>query len=196
MVPQNVLDPCPWPQAHQGTLLPSPLSWDVLAAGCGEGFGTGGSCGFSQALRGKRDSAGESLNISPSFKHFFSKLKQSISEAFTASLETGQSKISQLICLYIPVEPLCLYVKCANKTSLLVLFSLYLITLPSLCRQTHFHQKVGSFLQRHYMSPSIHLLPHFRGEDFHSKTQQGIWEVDAPKGSKCCPAFHSVHLLL
>lgn len=157
MVPQNVSDPCPWPQAQQGTLFHSPLPRD--GSRLWRGFWDRRELLLlPQELRGKRDTAGESFHISPSFKHFFSKLKQSISEAFTASLETGQSKISHLICLYIPIELLSLCKICQQN---LPAYSFPFVPHYSFSfsLQTNtFHQKFGSFLSKGTCTSSQYLL--------------------------------------
>lgn len=133
MPPQSVSAPCPQPQAQQGTLLHGTSLRDVMAPSYGEGLWSRRE--LRLLLQGKRDTTGESLCISPSFKHFFSKLKQSTSEAITVSLEASQCKIPQLMALDTPAHCLCLCLKFANKISLLtstyaVLFSLHPIALP------------------------------------------------------------------
>lgn len=135
------------------------------------------------------------------------KLKQSTSEAITASLEASQCKISQLMALDTPARgPLPPSQICQQNLSAHVhlccssLFAPCCSSFPfSLhCRQTHGHQKVDSFLHSGTCtSPSICLLPHLDGEDFSSNIHWEVWEVATPKGStKSCPAFHSAPLLL
>lgn len=120
MPPQTFSAPCPQLQAQQGALLHSTCPRNETAAGYGESLWTRRELWLlMQGLMGKENTTEESPHISPSFKHLFSKLKQSTSEAITVSLEARQGKISQLMALDIPAHCLCLHLKFANKVSLL-----------------------------------------------------------------------------
>lgn len=207
MPPQSLSAPCPWPQAQQGTLLCGTSPRDAMAAGYGEGGYVDQERSVASPAGADGDTAGESLRISPSFKHFFSKLKQSTSEAITVSLETNQCKNiptngSRHPCaLSLPPSQICqqnlpayVHLRCSFLFALYCSSSLF----SPHHRQTHFHQKVDSFLHsKTCTSPSICLVPHLSDEDFSSNIHWEVREVAAPKGSaKCCPAFHSAHLLL
>lgn len=176
MPPENVSGPCPRPQAQQGTLLHSTSPRDASAAGYGKSLWARRELWLLlQRPMGKRDTTGESPHISPSFKRFFSNLKQSTSEAIIAL----PSKTARLMALDTPAHCLCLPLKFASKISQLTstyaaFFTLHPIALlPSSLHaaEIHFHQEADSFLHSRTCTsirPNICLLPHLTSEDFRS----------------------------
>lgn len=54
-------------------LLPSPFPRDVIAAGCGEGFRTGGSCSFSHRAEGEEGHCRRKLAHFPFLQAFLLK---------------------------------------------------------------------------------------------------------------------------